>query len=248
MKRKVVIITDCIDIAFLEIRGAIYSSSSDDNFTIEPVVNVDSYNIVNTSFMLRLIAEVYPQGTVICVIINPIKKRTERIAGITEKKNIYFEGTNTGVFGWLLKDFGCKELIELHDPGFISFGGKYVHAPAVGKIASGTKLSKLGEKFDLKDIRDISIQIGTILHMDNFGNVKLYHKLEEAKNGDKYRAYIGNKTLDLIYWERMMARDDGEWVIYPGSSFGFTEIGEVRGKGFLSMNVKPGDIIKIEKL
>ena len=247
-KRKVLIITDCIDVAFLEMRGAIYNNSVKDNFIIEPVIEVESYNLINTSFMLRLVAEIYPPGTLISVIVNPIEKRTERIAGITKKNNIYFEGTNTGVFGWLLKDFGCKDLVEIIDPGFKPFGGKYVHSPAVGKIASGVPLSKIGKPFNPDDIRNLNIKKGTILHIDNFGNAKIFYKIEDAKNGDKYRVYINDKTIDLIFWERMMSRSDGEWVIYPGSSLGFAEIGEVRGRGFLSMGVNPGSVIKIEKI
>lgn len=247
-KIKVVIITDCIDVAFLEMRGAIYDNSTQDNFIIEPVIRVDPYNLVNASFILRLMAEIYPPETLISVIVNPIKERTERIAGVTEKKNIYFEGTNTGVFDWLLKDFGCKELIEIDDPGFRPFGGKYIHAPAIGKIVSGIPLSEIGEPFNIANIRNLSIKNGTILHIDNFGNAKIFYKIKNAKNGDRYRAHINNKTISLIYWERMMSENDGEWIIYPGSSLGLAEIGEVRKGGFLSIDAKPGDVVKIEKL
>lgn len=56
MKRKIVIITDCTDVAFLEIRGAIYSNivNTNENYEIEPIVKVDNYNITNTSFLVRL--------------------------------------------------------------------------------------------------------------------------------------------------------------------------------------------------
>ena len=205
MKRKIVIITDCTDVAFLEIRGAIYSNIVDtnENYEIEPIVKVDNYNITNTSFLVRLIAEIYPYGTLINVVVHPSKRRGERIVGRTEKKGIIFEGTNTGAFGWLLKDFGCSELYEIDDKGFVPFGGKYVHAPVVGKIISGSPLYEFGKAF-------------------------------------------GKKRYQAIYCDRMMDMDDGELVIYPGSSLGFPEIGIVRGNAAEILDIKWTDKIILE--
>lgn len=249
MRKKVVVLTDCIDVAWQEIRGSIYSNCNDYDICIEPVVPVDSYNIVNANFLVRLIAEIYPEGTIICVIVNPLKLRTERIVGKTKKKNIIFEGTNTGAFGWLIQDFGCEELYELYDPGFVPFGGKFVHAPAVGKIASGIPINKLGNKFELSKIRNVCIEEGTIMHIDNFGNIKIFHKFkQELKNGDKFLISIRNYKLEIIYNKRMMEKEDGELVIYPGSSFGYTEIGIVRDHFSSKYKVKIGDIVKIEKV
>ena len=238
MKRKVVIVTDCTDIAYLEIRGAIYSNTDSDDFEIEPIVRVDNFNVINASFLVRLIAEIYPKGTVINVVVHASQLRGERIVGKTKEKDIIFEGTNTGVFGWLLEDFDCKEVYELHDPGFIPFGGKYVHAPAVGKILSDCKLEKLGNPFQINKIRDVERTNGTILHIDNFGNVKF-----KGKNGDKYTIISGEKRFQAVYWERMMERNDGELVIYPGSSFSYPEIGMVRGNAARMMKLQWSDKI-----
>lgn len=248
MKRKVVVITDCIDVAWQEIRGSIYSNCNDYDVQIEPVVPCDSYSIENVNFLVKLIAEIYPEGTIICVIVNPLKLRTERIVGKTKRKNIIFEGTNTGAFGWLVEDFGCSELYELFDPGFVPFGGKYVHAPAVGKIASGIEISKLGNPFDLNKLRHIEHKEGMIMHVDNFGNLKLYHKFtDNPHDGDIYNVKIGNHKFNMIYNTRMMERNDGDLIIYPGSSFGFTEIGIVRGNFAKQFDIKNGEIVNISK-
>ena len=247
MKRKVVVLTDCVDVAFNEIRGAIFQNASNDDFEIEPVVRVDSYNIENVNFLVKLVAEIYPEGTVICVIVNPLKLRTERIVGRTQRKNLIFEGTNTGAFDWLIKDFGCSELYELFDPGFVPFGGKYVHAPAIGKILSGKKLNELGNSFPLAKIRKVEMEEVCIVHIDNFGNLKLNHKLKEHVDGDFLNVFINGKKVTMKYAKRMMALDDGEIIIYPGSSFGFTEIGMVRGNFAETFNIKYGDKIKIKE-
>lgn len=242
MKRKLVIITDCTDVAYLEIRGAIYSNADSENFEIEPIVKVQDYNITNVAFLVRLIAEIYPEGTMINVVVHPSQIRGERIVGKTERKGILFEGTNTGAFGWLLKEFGCKEVYELYDAGFVPFGGKYVHAPAVGKVLSGYSLEKLGSPFAANLIKDVERTDGTILHIDNFGNIKFVGQIK-GKNGDRYTVVIGEKKYQAVYWERMMEKDDGELVLYPGSSFSYPEIGIVRGNAARILKVKWSDKI-----
>ena len=218
MKKKVVVLTDCVDVAWQEIRGAIYSNCKNYDVEIEPVVPVDSYSIVNVNFLVRLIAEIYPEGTIICVIVNPLKERTERIVGRCKKKNIIFEGTNTGAFSWLLNDFGCEEIYELNDPGFLPFGGKYVHAPAVGKIASGMSLDSLGKPFDINKVRQVEMQEGMVIHIDNFGNLKLFHKFKDnPQNGDKYLIKFNGKEILATYNKRMMEREDGEIIIYTST-------------------------------
>ncbi len=243
--KRIVLITDCSDIALNEIRGAIYSNAEIDNFVFEPPVFVDNYSIINTSFAIRLLAEIYPADTMICVIVNPLKKRTERIIGRTRNKNILFEGTNTGAFGWLLKDFGCSEIYELHDPGFVQFGGKNVHAPAVGKSLTH-ELNTLGNPFSLARVRDIPNMENVILHIDNFGNIKIHHRFsEDIANDSEVTVYIGDHSFKARYLDRMMSGIDGELVVYEGSSFGFSEIGIVRGNAAMLLQAKLGQKVEM---
>lgn len=247
MKTKVVLITDCIDVALLEMRGAIYSNANTDNFDIEPIVQVQDYNIVNTAFLFDLIVNAYPPGTIISLVVNPVQLRTERIAGRLLDKDIIFEGTNTGALGYVIEKYGCSELYEINDTGFVPFGGKYIHAPTVGKIVSGVPLKDLGKKFDINRVRNVSMNDGTIVHKDNFGNIKFFGNINDAKNGDKYTIQIKDQKFIALYWKRMMECNDGTLVIYPGSSFGLPEIGIVRGNFAEKYNINPGDIVIYNK-
>ena len=140
MKKRIVFITDCADVAYNELRGVILDNIKSDEIIIEPVVSVAPFSIINGNFVLRLMAEAYPEGTIFSVILNPLKERLARLIGKTKKKGFYFMGANTGVFTWFFRDFDVEELYELNDPGFFAFGGKYVHAPAVAQIAMGKPL------------------------------------------------------------------------------------------------------------
>jgi S-adenosylmethionine hydrolase len=247
MKKRIVFVTDCTDIAYNELRGVILDNIKNDKVIIEPVAPVVPFSIINGNFILRLIAEAYPRGTVFSIILNPSKIRPARLIGRTKKKNIFFMGANTGVFTWLFRDFGIKELYELNDPGFFPFGGKYVHAPAVAQIATGKSLKEMGHPFDINQVKKINIPKGTIVHIDNFGLMKFSGNLSGLSQDDKLKLNINGKTLKAVYAERMMSRDTGEWVIYPGSSFNLLELGRVRKDGAKELNAKIGDIITFKK-
>lgn len=248
MKKRIVFITDCADVAYNELRGVILDNIKNDEIIIEPVVLITPFSIINGNFVLRLMAEAYPESTIFSVILNPSKERPARLIGKTKKKGIYFMGANTGVFTWLFRDFGIEELYELNDPGFFPFGGKYVHAPAVAQIATGKPLKDMGHPFDIEKVVKIDIAGGVIVHIDNFGLMKFTGELRGLKKGDKLEVNINGKILKAVYAERMMSRETGEWVIYPGSSFGLPEFGKVRENGARELNIKIGDIITFKKI
>src|SRR3989344_8213749 len=104
-------------------------------------------------------------------------------------------GANTGVFDWFLRDFGVAELYELHDPGFVSFGGKYIHAPTIAKMVEGKLLNEMGNFFNTDDVVKLNLAEITILHIDNFGLMKLSHSSLEADEGDKFKITIAGKKL-----------------------------------------------------
>lgn len=248
MRKLIVIITDCSDIAYSEIRATILREITDSDVQIEPVIAVKPFSILHGNFSLRLMAENYPPGTIFSVILNPMQKRPARLLGRTRKGDFIFMGANTGVFTWLFRDFGISELYEYTDPGFLPFGGKYVHAPAIAKIASGISLSNLGSVFPHEDVLSLNIDSGTIVHIDNFGLIKFTGNLDGSRDGDKFQISIKDKTLQAIYTTRMMGNPDGTWVIYPGSSFGLPELGLVRENGAKVLGVKEGDVISYKKI
>ena len=248
MKKRIVFITDCVDVAYNELRATVLSMTKERNdIEIEPVVPVAPFSVINGNFILRLMAEVYPKGTIFSVILNPMKKRPARLIGRTKKKDFIFVGANTGVFDWFLRDFGVKELYELRDPGFLPFGGKFVHAPAVAQVATGKPLKELGKPFKSAQISRPRLSKGTVVHIDNFGLMKFVGKLPAANEGDQFVVNANGKVIEAVFAKRMMSRDDGEWVIYPGSSLGLPELGKVRSNGVQELNLRIGDKILFEK-
>jgi S-adenosylmethionine hydrolase len=250
-KKSIVIISDCKDVSYNEMRQTTrnyVSKFNKDNFEIEiePLVPIINFSMVNAAFLVRLMAEVYPPGTIFMTIMGPTKSKTHRIFGETRSGHI-FVGANSGIFSWLIKDFGLKCVYLFKEQKWISFGGKYVSSKITAQISCGKKYDEIGLPLP-KNIRlnKIDIQPGMIVHVDNFGLMKIKQHPLKLKEGAKVDVYLNStKKLEAVYAKRMMDYDDGRWVLYNGSSLGhMPELGRVRkDTSAKDLNAKVGDII-----
>jgi S-adenosylmethionine hydrolase len=233
-KGQVVVITDCKDVAFNEMRRIIINECVKlgvDEVEVE-LVSVAEFSLINAAFLTRLMADYYPKDTVFSVVINPQKHRSARIYGEINN-GIKFFGANTGALSWLL-----------HDPGFISFGGKYVHAPNVAKLVAGEAMDSFGKPFSDEKLCSLDISIGTIVHIDNFGLLKIMGETPRFEEGQIFKVFInGEEKFEAKFSNRMMTRDDKDWVLYAGSSLhSLPELGTVReAEGYKKFGIKIGD-------
>ncbi|MFZ5391058.1 MAG: hypothetical protein ACOZAJ_02160 [Patescibacteria group bacterium] len=256
MKVKyIVVITDCVDIAANELRASIINEVGDrDDIQIEPFVPVKEFSVLNCNYAVRLMADIYPPGTLFAVIFNPLKERPASLVGKTKHKEFVFMGRNTGAFDWLTRDFGCKELYDASElftqlsSQFLSFSGKLVTAPTIAKIARWEDTTLVGNTVNFEQIKRLSIKDHTIVHIDNFGIMKFTGIMDEPEEGSRYEVTINDKNFEAVYCRRMMSQDTGTWVFFPGSSFGLYELGKVRQYGALSIGAQIGDVIKFKKI
>lgn len=260
-KKRIVFVTDCVDVAANEIRATLIAEltklGKSDNVEIEPVVKAENFSVVNGDFLVRLMAEIYPpKDTIFLVILNPLNtNRSARARIIGETKNGFkFVGANTGTLSWLFKDFGIKKIYESSTKGldgdnFISFGGKYIHSPIAARVASGVPLEKLGKKFDKERLTYLDHKQGTVLYIDNFGVLKFFGKVDSLKEGDELKVYINKKfKCQAVFSKSMKNLPDKTWAIYPGSSLGLPELGLVRDNAAVKLKAKVGDVVSFEKI
>lgn len=249
--KNVVVVTDCSDVAYQEVKWIIKSECSKlgiDDVDVD-LVAVEEFSIINAAFLTRLIADQCMPETVISVIINPLPQRYPRIYGHLTN-GVSFFGANTGALTWLIKDLGADEVFEINDPGFVTFGGKYVHAPNVAKMVAGVPDLEMGKIYPKEKITDFDIPEGTIVHIDNFGLMKIKAPKINFNDTDTFEIFSNGKyIMDAKYSSRMMSNEDNTWVLYCGSSLDqFPELGCVRNKhGFKEYNLKIGDIITWQK-
>ncbi len=252
-KKYLVNITDCIDIAAHELYAVLLRETEHiEDVVVPPIVPIrPEFSVINTNFAVRLMADSYPENSVLMTTINAEKTRPMNVIGRTADRNIVFIGRNMGSFDWLTRDFGCSELYDLtahNNAGFISFAGKYTTAKLAAAAARNVPLSELGEPINPEKIVRMDLQKGTIVHIDNFGMMKFTGEFESASLGDRFEVSISGHSFEAIYNPRMMSEETGAWVFFPGSSFGLFELGQVRSLGAHELGAKVGDVISWKKI
>lgn len=243
MKNRIVVVTDCTDVAANELRAVLVSELDRleaRDVEVEPVVDAKEFSILHGNFLSRLIAESYaPETLTILAVVNALDTSDKRRARMAIRLNngIKLVGANTGVFSWLIKEFGIAEMVEtntagLKGDGFISFGGKYIHAPIAAQVAASDDLSTVKESdFTEDDLLMRDYPVGTIMHIDNFGVPKISLNSDEfeAVQGQYFSIKKDGKSIGTAtYCHSMKELPSGELAIYKGSSLGLIEIGIVR--------------------
>jgi len=261
--KRIVIISDCSDVAYNEMRAKIISyldKKEGEKIEVEPLVKAKEFSLINATFLVRLMAEIYPSHeTIFLVVANAIKTNTEKRARIIGEtlNGLKFVGANTGALNWLIEDFGLKSLYEferinLTGKDFVSFGGKYFHAPMAAKIAKGISMEKLGIKKSKKFLANFHIKEGTVVHIDNFNVPKIKSNIpKDFKEGDLIEIIVnGKKKAKAKFTFSMKDLPDGTLTLFPGSSLNnLPEIAKVRKlDSAKSLGIKIGDIVKFKKI
>lgn len=253
MPRVIVPVSDCVDIASHEIRAALLCTidfSADVH--VEPVAPVfPAFSIINGAFVVRLLADSYPDGTIFVSIVNSERVRPKAIVGTTRSRDFVFVGQNHGIFSWLARDFGLDELYDVDDhylpkPGTPpTFAGKAITAPLAASIACGTAPAALGPSLDRDTMYQLPLSPGTIVHVDNFGLIKFIGSVGDVEDGTPVAVELKGHVLKARYTRRMMSLATGEWAVFPSSSLDLLELGVVRGSAAESTGAAVGDVVKV---
>lgn len=249
--RRVAIVTDCKDVSFNEMCGAIHreADAMARPVSIEPVIPVENFSEINAAFLTRLVAENYPAGTVIYTVVtktNNLRSTLEVIWGETLSGHL-FVGPNFGYFGWLARDLGVKRLFELRNVPQSSFSGKTYIAPIVARIAAGDESETTRYPCNEDILDDIDLVEGTVVHIDNFGNVKVKTNVGRRVHDDVLDLSLNGRDLcEATYIETQiyLQRDQGRVVLYRSTSFDdMTDLGMVRGNFAQHHGVRIGDVL-----
>ncbi len=247
MKKEVVIITDCADVAAVELFGTLKKLIKNPNVEIAPIVSVEKFSITNAAFLSRLLCDVFPPETIFFILCSPNKERHERIVVQTTKGHTFVAGNN-GTLTWILDDFKIKVVRNVKRQSISPFGGRDAYCPILVQLLDEEKIEKIGEPFEINKLKRIVIQENTVVHIDNFGNPKI-HSNPKIEKGIFYEVKHNGKSIgQAIVSERFMDLDTGTLTLYHGSSLGgLLEVAKVRQNLASEKNIRIGDKIEITK-
>jgi len=247
--RKFILLTDMKDVAVSEtiLRSV---PNSVNNVTIVPVF-VDTFDILHGAFLLRLLADSFEPNDVVSIVCDPRFTDVPRDSiGIELKNGVTIFGPNNGVMSWLIQDFEVKSAIKLpiseESRLHPTFNGKYRFAVAVNKCLQGDSFETIGDKFDKDEIYLSKIADGTVVHVDNYGNVKIKLPALHLKRGSNVSIKLRDKVYSLRYGYEFFDVEEGDPILYTGSSlWGLPELAINRGNFATMYGVKVGDLVTI---
>lgn len=162
------------------LKGAVYKEL-DDAKIVDISHNISPFNIQECAYILKNSYKSFPEGTVHIVGVDS-EATPENQHIIVLIDGHYFITANNGVIGLIISEIKPQKVVQINLPNNIQgpFPVLDVFVKAACHIVRGGTLEVVGKTFnELKDLRDFSPRIvddgkkiiGSIIYIDNYGNV-----------------------------------------------------------------------------
>lgn len=222
------------------IKGAIYSELSDIRI-VDVSHSVSPFNISEAAYIIMNAYSSFPKGTIhIIGIDSELNPENKHIA--VKLDDHYFICANNGIMSMICAEIAPEKIVEIniHDKIETSFPVLDVFVKVACHIARGGTLEVIGKVINtIKPIKNLipfvndekNQIIGTVIYIDNYGNVITNIKRKFFENVQKTRAYeisarnhkfktIYNKYSDIVNFETEEAKrnDEGKGLVVFNSS------------------------------
>lgn len=246
-----VLLTDMKDVAVSEVVLRSIPRELSEQVNVS-VVNIETFDTVHANFLLRLVLDSLEMGDIVSIVCDPRLNDIPRDSiGIELENGVCVVGPNNGVMSRMLEDFNVKTAIKLpispESTKHPTFNGKYRFAVATKKLLLGEDLSSIGEVVAVDHFYKVKTAHGTVVHVDNYGNLKLkLPRIEDKKVGSKVLIKLRDKIVTVTYGVEFDDVDEGEGIFYNGSSlWGLPELALNRGSFASTYGVRVGDFVTI---
>ena len=221
-------------------KGAIYSEFPDMKI-VDISHSVSPFNVPEAAYIIFNAYNSFPKGTIhIIGIDSEINKENKHIA--VKLDDHYFICANNGIMSMICAEIAPEKIVEIniHDKIETSFPVLDVFVKVACHIARGGTLEVIGKVItEIKPIKDLvpfvnaeqNQIIGSIIYIDNYGNVVTNIKKKFFENVQKGRAYevsarnykfnrIQRKYSDIIDFdiEKSKRHDEGRKMVVFNSS------------------------------
>lgn len=162
------------------IKGAIYTEMPDVKI-VDISHSISPFNIPEAAYIIQNAYSSFPEGTIhIIGIDSEINQENKHIA--IELNGHYFVCANNGIMSMICAEISPKQIVEIniHDKIETSFPVLDVFVKVACHIARGGTLGVIGKSIDkIKPIKNLEPYIneektqiiGSIIYVDNYGNV-----------------------------------------------------------------------------
>jgi len=193
------------------IKGTIYSELADAKI-VDISHSISPFNIQECAYILKNSYQSFPKGTIHIVGVDAEPTvENQHIAVLVDGH--YFISSNNGVIGLITSEVQPDKVIEINIPNPVngSFPVLDVFVQVACHISRGGTLEVVGKPFtDLKDLKEFAPRItndgntliGSVIYIDNYGNVvtNIQKSLFEAyRKGRGFELNARNKKINQIH-------------------------------------------------
>ncbi|WP_257449110.1 SAM hydrolase/SAM-dependent halogenase family protein [Archangium lipolyticum] len=219
---------------------------------------VPAQDVKAGAFLLWSAVEAFPEGSLHLAVVDPGVGSTRRAVAARTRRGDVLVGPDNGLLVPALEQLGgLAAAVELTEPEYWgpkqsrTFHGRDVFAPAVGHLAAGVPLERLGRTLHHLE-RPISFPppreedgcpVGEVLHVDTYGN--LITNLPGAVLPARFRVHIGSKVIEDAPHAHYQVVASGEPLSLVGSA-GLLEVSVRDGSAAQELGASRGARVRIE--
>lgn len=193
------------------IKGTIYRELQDVKI-VDISHGIQPFNIPECAYILKNAYKAFPDGTIHIVgVDSEPTAENEHIAAFVDGH--YFISANNGVISLIISAIKPDRMVEIDIPNPVSgsFPVLDVFVQVACHLARGGKLDVIGKPFEgVKELvefkpritNDGKTIIGSVIYIDNFGNVISNiekHLFEAYRNGRDFEIHARNKKITEIH-------------------------------------------------
>ncbi|MFT6369872.1 MAG: S-adenosylmethionine hydrolase [Maribacter sp.] len=193
------------------LKGSIYTELPDANI-VDISHGIAPFNIQECAYILQNSYHNFPRGTIHIVgVDSEATPENQHIAVLVDGH--YFVSANTGVIGLITSELSPEKVVQINIPDRIqgSFPVMSVFVQVACHIARGGTLEVVGKPFtDLKLLKEFSPRIsddgkkiiGSVIYIDNYGNVVTNIRknlFDGHRKGTAFKLQARNQKITQIH-------------------------------------------------
>lgn len=248
MKKLIAITTDFGDAFAVAQLHAVLASFNYKGKVIENH-SVTPFCVIEGAFQIQSLSKFTPRGTIHLGVVDP-GVGSRRLGIIIKNHSFWFIGPDNGLLYPAAKSAGIDKVwlikeAEVSDNFSNTFHGRDVFIKTAIFIAQGKHPEDFGsKKISAETISKLIIKNGQILHVDYFGNIKVFWD-KPIIPGEKLKIKIKNKKINFPIVKTFTDVEKGRPLAYKGSN-DTLELAINLGNAAKKYGLKTGEILIIE--
>lgn len=209
--------------------------------------SVTPFSILEGAFLLAAAHSHFPPGTIHVGVVDP-GVGTARQGIVATTSDYTYVGPNNGLFapavGQNLKNLYKIEVDSVNPNHTNTFHGRDIFAKLAALLSRGEKISDYTTPLPAENFVDLELVQNQIVHIDNYGNLKVYNDCSDYSPGDMLTIRINQFKKQIPYVRTFGDVNPGEFLAYQGSN-GVLEIAVNLGSANQIIRARVGDTATI---